>query len=186
MQRSSRDRSANLTPEDWCQEGLTLLAESGHAALRISAIADRLGVTYGSFYSHFRSADDYYSAFLEFWFRELLVPFARRHLAAPQPSMVDLLDDVEKSGSSAQEAAIRQWAKSYQPAANIVRKADRYRMRAMAQMLRKTGLPAEAARRRGEIMLVSYIGALDHPDLQRRELVTQALAQMIDDLGARA
>ena len=62
MAKSSTDfvggDKASLTPADWEQEALAMIAEKGIAALRIEPLARRLGITKGSFYWHFPGRDE--------------------------------------------------------------------------------------------------------------------------------
>jgi AcrR family transcriptional regulator len=56
-----------LSPEDWAQAALDLIAEQGVAALAVETLARRLGVTKGSFYWHFPSRDALLTLALERW-----------------------------------------------------------------------------------------------------------------------
>ncbi len=174
----------SLTRQDWCQAGLAALTADGEKGLTVSRIAKQLGVTYGSFYHHFRDSEDFHVAVLDHWHREILVPLARRNLAKQPASMEVLVQDVEGSGCSPVEIALRQWAQHYAPAAAAVRRADRYRMRVMAQMLRKRGVPPAEARSQGELMLLAYLGGLQHPDARSRASAMRKLVKMIDEMAA--
>jgi AcrR family transcriptional regulator len=87
-----------LTASDWAEAALQLIAEKGLAALTISALAARLGVTKGSFYWHFPGRDALLAAALGRWERSVsdiirsldAIPDPRRRLelildAASQP-----------------------------------------------------------------------------------------------------
>ena len=141
-----KSSSHTLARKDWCKAGLAALTADGEKGLTISRLAERLGVTYGSFYHHFENSEEFHAAVLKHWFQELLVPLARRNLAASRPSMEAVVRDVESSGYSPVEIAVRRWARDYAPAATAVRRADRYRMRVMGQMLQKRGVPPAEAR----------------------------------------
>ena len=56
-----------LTISDWAEAALQLMAEKGLRALTVSALADRLGVTKGSFYWHFQGRSELLAAALERW-----------------------------------------------------------------------------------------------------------------------
>ena len=56
-----------LTASDWAEAALHLIAEKGLAALTVSALASRLGVTKGSFYWHFHGRSDLLVAALARW-----------------------------------------------------------------------------------------------------------------------
>lgn len=56
-----------LRREDWIEAALETIALGGLGAVRVEPLAARLGVTKGSFYSHFSSRDELIGAALESW-----------------------------------------------------------------------------------------------------------------------
>ena len=64
--RSGSDR-ATLTPADWEQAALELIAEKGVSGLGVEPLARRLGITKGSFYWHFPGRDELLGKALERW-----------------------------------------------------------------------------------------------------------------------
>ncbi len=56
-----------LTATDWAEAALQLIAEAGLGALRVEALAARLGVTKGSFYWHFKGRSELLAAALGRW-----------------------------------------------------------------------------------------------------------------------
>jgi AcrR family transcriptional regulator len=56
-----------LTAADWAEAALQLIAEKGLGSLTVSALADRLGVTKGSFYWHFKGRAALLAAALAQW-----------------------------------------------------------------------------------------------------------------------
>ncbi len=64
--RTGQER-ATLTPADWEQAALELIAEKGVSSLGVEPLARRLGITKGSFYWHFPGRDDLLQRALERW-----------------------------------------------------------------------------------------------------------------------
>jgi AcrR family transcriptional regulator len=56
-----------LTAADWAEAALQLIAEKGLGRLTVEALADRLGVTKGSFYWHFKGRAGLLAAALAQW-----------------------------------------------------------------------------------------------------------------------
>ena len=56
-----------LGRKDWIDAAITMLAEDNVEALRVDTLAEKLGVTKGSFYWHFKGRDDLLSAVLDEW-----------------------------------------------------------------------------------------------------------------------
>ena len=63
----TRRGTPTLTAADWAEAALQLIAEKGLNALTVNALAERLGVTKGSFYWHFDSRSDLLAAALKQW-----------------------------------------------------------------------------------------------------------------------
>ena len=171
--------TCRLSSKDWCEVGLDRLTQGGADALTIGRIASHLNVTYGSFYSHFDSADTYFRAVLEHWYSCNLKPFARQFLGTPTSTMKGLVEAVSEAGFDEVETAIRRWADTYGPAACTVRQADRYRVRVLTQLLESNGLETPMARAQGQLMLTAYIGSLTLAPADRAETL-EALTQLID------
>ena len=64
-------KKTRLSREDWLQETLKVLQQRGVESVKIVVIAERMGVTSGSFYWHFKNLRDLLDCLLEFWEREL-------------------------------------------------------------------------------------------------------------------
>jgi AcrR family transcriptional regulator len=58
-----------LSRDDWIRAALDAIARGGLAAVAVEPIAAQLGVTKGSFYSHFSTRDELIAAALESWER---------------------------------------------------------------------------------------------------------------------
>ena len=61
------DREKRLTREDWVLAALQVLLKEGIEAVQITALAQALNVTRGSFYWHFKSRQRLLDAILEEW-----------------------------------------------------------------------------------------------------------------------
>src|SRR5688572_18482898 len=56
-----------LGRKDWIDAAITMLAEDNVEALRVDTLAEKLGVTKGSFYWHFKGREDLLWAVVEAW-----------------------------------------------------------------------------------------------------------------------
>ena len=63
----TRRGTPTLTAADWAEAALQLIAEKGLSALTVNTLAERLGVTKGSFYWHFGSRSELLAAALQQW-----------------------------------------------------------------------------------------------------------------------
>jgi AcrR family transcriptional regulator len=128
------------TPRDrWIQEGLRALAAGGPDAVRVEALAKKLGVTKGGFYGFFADRDALLEAMLDAWERE---------------STDDVIERVEREGGDPKtkihragvltfssdrllpiDLAIRDWARRDESVAERLRRVDNRRMALLREMI---------------------------------------------------
>ena len=131
---------ATRTPRDrWIEEGLRALAAGGPDAVRVEALAKRLGVTKGGFYGFFADRDELLRAMLDAWERE---------------STDEVLERVEREGGDPKtkirragvltfssdrllpiDLAIRDWARRDETVAERLRRVDNRRMTLLREMI---------------------------------------------------
>ena len=94
-----------LSAQDWLDQGLKVLAESGFTALKAEPMAKAMGVSRGSFYWHFADIGAYHAAILKHW-REISVEAIIRDVEATSPEQDALpLQPRERAGK-----ALGEWA----------------------------------------------------------------------------
>src|SRR5829696_5679004 len=59
--------SDRLTKSEWLRHGLRMLASEGSGALKVGRMSEKLSVSRGSFYWHFRDIEDFRCQLLERW-----------------------------------------------------------------------------------------------------------------------
>lgn len=131
--------AARTPREKWIEEGLRALADGGPDAVRIEALAKRLGVTKGGFYGYFADRDALLEAMLDTWERE---------------STDEVIDQVEREGGDPKtkiqragiltfsddrllpiDLAVRDWARRDQAVAERLRRVDDRRMALLREMI---------------------------------------------------
>jgi AcrR family transcriptional regulator len=171
-----------LSAQDWLDQGLRTLAESGFTALKAEPLAKAMGVSRGSFYWHFADIGVYHAAILTHW----------REVAAEQ--VIADLDAVSKdrdalalllrrafSSAPALEKAVRTWATVDPVARAAVQAIDQRRLGYIETLLRQAGLSADVARARAQILYWAFVGfaASDKPlPPARRTAVLEELLRM--------
>ncbi|GAC67704.1 TetR/AcrR family transcriptional regulator [Gordonia soli] len=124
-------RNARTPRDRWVDEALSALAEGGPDAVRIEALARRLGVTKGGFYGYFDDRGALLDAALDRWERD---------------SVDDVLAAIERTGGDLREQAVlagqltfaddllpvdlavREWARRDDEVARRLRHVDERRM----------------------------------------------------------
>jgi AcrR family transcriptional regulator len=174
---------ATRTPRDrWIEEGLQALAAGGPDAVRVEALATKLGVTKGGFYGYFADRDALLEAMLDTWERE---------------STDEVIDRVEREGGDPRtkiqragvltfssdrllpiDLAIRDWARRDEAVAERLRRVDNRRMALLREMIGTICLDADEVEARSLLAFCLAIGehflAADHRDRTRAQVLSRA------------
>ncbi|MFG1708619.1 TetR/AcrR family transcriptional regulator [Nonomuraea sp. M3C6] len=174
---------ATRTPRDkWIEEGLRALAAGGLDAVRVEALAKKLGVTKGGFYGSFADRDALLEAMLDAWERE---------------SIDEVIDRVEREGGDPRtkiqragvltfssdrllpiDLAIRDWARRDEAVAERLRRVDNRRMALLRQMIGTFCSDADEVEARSLLAFCVAIGehflAADHGDRTRAQVLVRA------------
>lgn len=179
-------RSVNAR-ERWLREGLVVLAELGAPSLRIDRLAERLGMTKGSFYHHFDGLSGYR--------RELLSHFEEqstlRYIANVEA--VDGLDPraklerlmnlvlVDAKRDEQLEVALRAWALQDDEVREAQRRTDAIRIDYLGDLCTQAGCTKRQAIDMARMLYLVLIGAghivppLEPAELRRLWVLTLRL-----------
>jgi AcrR family transcriptional regulator len=168
-----------LSAQDWILQGLKTLAKSGFTALKAEPLAKAMGVSRGSFYWHFADISAFHAAILKQW-REIAAEqiIAGVEAAAGRENPLEVLLRRVFGARLALENAVRTWA-SVDPAARAaVQAIDRRRLSYIEGLMTKSGLSADTARARAQILYWAFLGfALSDQPLPKAQQ-----AAMLDEM----
>lgn len=174
---------ATRTPRDrWIEEGLQALSAGGPDAVRVEALAKKLGVTKGGFYGSFADRDALLEAMLDAWERE---------------STDEVIDHVEREGGDPKtkiqragvltfssdrllpiDLAIRDWARRDEAVAERLRRVDNRRMALLREMIGTFCSDADEVEARSLLAFCVAIGehflAADHGGRTRAQVLVRA------------
>ena len=129
------DVRAEVTSESWIAAGFNELARTGVEGVRVEVLAKNLGVTKGRFYRRCRDRAALLEAMLQSWSSGRIAAIekhasldgatARERLRA----LIELYSGRMNTEGMSIELAIRQWARSDDPAANAVASVDAARLK---------------------------------------------------------
>ena len=168
-----------LSAKDWLDQGLRALARSGFTALKAEPLAKTMGVSRGSFYWHFADIGAYHAAILKHW-REVAAEqiIANLEAASGDDNPVQLLLRRAFGTKPALENAVRTWATVDPAARSAVQAIDRRRLGYVEKLLSASGLPADVARPRAQILYWAFLGFA----LSDRPLPQARQAEVVDEL----
>lgn len=180
---------AARTPRDrWVEEGLRALADGGPDAVRVEALAKRLGVTKGGFYGYFADRDALLRAMLDAWERE---------------STDEVIDRVEREGGDPKtkiqragmltfsddrllplDLAVRDWARRDEAVAERLRRVDNRRMALLREMIGTFCSDPDEVEARSLLAFCVAIAhrslAIDHEGRTRAEVLAHAADLILD------
>jgi AcrR family transcriptional regulator len=178
-------KKRRLSQLDWVKGGLDALVEGGIEAVRIDTLAEKLGVTKGSFYHHFESRDDLLDAMASDWGDNELEAVAEEVSALPgDPKMrMQLVVGIyERRDLARYDRAMRAWAHSDLRAEKAVRKASDLLERLFLQLFDEMGFDDRQSKLRARIVMLCGIGAMFALELPRREDDAQDMREQFFEL----
>jgi AcrR family transcriptional regulator len=148
-----------LSAKDWLDQGLKTLARDGFTALKAEPLAKAMGVSRGSFYWHFADIGAFHAAILKQW-REVAAEqiIANVEAASNHENPLTLLLRRVFGERLALENAVRTWASVDAAARAAVQAIDQRRLGYVESLLRQSGLPAEKAQARAQILYWAFLG----------------------------
>jgi AcrR family transcriptional regulator len=151
--------SDQLSAKDWVDQGLKALASSGFTALKAEPLAKALRVSRGSFYWHFADIAAFHAAILARWHdvaAEQII--ANVEAASKDEDPLALLLRRVFGERLTLERAVRTWASVDSAARAAVQAIDRRRLNYVEGLLAQSGLSAELARARAQILYWAFLG----------------------------
>ena len=131
-----------LSRSDWLQVALELLHAEGINAVTVDALAERLGITRGSFYHHFKDRRDLSQEMLDFWKLKWTVEL-RDDVAAlgldGLQSLIALGNLIKHRNAADYDVAVRAWAVHDLTAKQLVAEADKVRLDFIRSQFEKMG-----------------------------------------------
>ncbi len=187
---AAKQKSAEppLGRKDWIDAAIVMLAEDNVEALRVDNLAERLGVTKGSFYWHFKGREDLLSAVVEAW-RDLMTSETRTLIMDTTGTPWERLERLIRVSMSRRpnvpggpfELTLRDLARRDAKVAAIMREVDRERTNFLRQLYREAGLSETDAANYAELHIAFVIGTRmtlninDRDEAERRRGVARAL-----------
>ncbi|MEZ5535535.1 MAG: TetR/AcrR family transcriptional regulator [Thiolinea sp.] len=163
------EQNIRLTREDWINAALAIFTEKGIDAVRIEPLAQRLRVTKGSFYWHFKNREALHQAIIDHW-QQLCVQ-ALTDCFSEDDDIIDVVLNIllmwmrDEPFSPQLDAAMRDWARRSEYVRSVVKQADQTRTDAIAGAFERAGYEPESALIRARTLYFLQIGYYE-ADLQ--------------------
>ncbi|MDH3713412.1 MAG: TetR/AcrR family transcriptional regulator [Gammaproteobacteria bacterium] len=151
-----------LQPYDWINAALNLLISQGVHAVRITLLAESLGVSRGSFYWHFRGRDALLDVLIDYW--------RDKNTAAVVAAMNEarvLADGILNLFAvwihfelfdPKLDSAMRDWGRQSRKVRRAVEAADEERLSAIAALFERNGFSRKLATVRARVLYFTQVG----------------------------
>jgi AcrR family transcriptional regulator len=156
-------RTPKNTVQDWIEAAERTLVAEGIASLKVDRLANRLGVTRGGFYHHFKDRSEFFKQIIQHW--EETCRFLPKDPPPAEPAeAVQWLDRVivrliESDGYDPRlDLAVRDWARADKRVEWAVERADRERLETLQKFFEIIGYDSEHASIRARIFYYHQIG----------------------------
>jgi AcrR family transcriptional regulator len=151
---------AALTKERYFEAALDIIASDGFEALTITKLCERLDVTIGSFYHHFKGSKAFLQAFYEYWETAHAYQLIEQVQLEDDPAVrFALLKKLSAGLPHAAEAAIRARSRTHPDAAAAQRRVDEARVEVVFETLRRLGVPSRRAKTLAVMAVAVLVGA---------------------------
>lgn len=156
------EQTARLSREDWVNAALAIFAAEGIDAVRVEPLAQRLKVTKGSFYWHFKNRRELHEAIIEHWQQRCVL--ALTHCFSSEDDLIEVVLNIllmwmrDEPFSPQLDAAMRDWARRSEPVRAVVKQADKTRTEAIAGAFENSGYTPESALIRARTLYFLQIG----------------------------
>ncbi|MDX1452911.1 MAG: TetR/AcrR family transcriptional regulator [Oleiphilaceae bacterium] len=185
MRQKSRNK---LSPQAWIDEALKELSNHAYAGLSVVKLAERLGVTRGSFYHHFNSLNDLIDAMIAQWEEQVIDKgFKEAYERAGSPTEeVRLVIEFIARLTDKQDLMFRQWAAHNEHVRAHMARLDKRRLGMMTEMFERLAGDKKRGQAYAKIAFYGYIGCLNSyprpsPDRQK-ELALEILELFQHDI----
>ncbi|MBO6541637.1 MAG: TetR/AcrR family transcriptional regulator [Alphaproteobacteria bacterium] len=152
-----------LLKKDWLHAGQDILRAEGVDGISLKSLTDRLGVTKGSFYHHFKCLDDYLTDLANYFSGDhlaLIFDQAREEAKGdPVAELESIRRIIEADDGYRLMSAMRMWAKSNEVAAKSIEKLDDVARKNLVRIFRDMGFAPQDAKVRA--FMVHALGVTD-------------------------
>lgn len=155
--------------ELWLRTALETVAHTNSDKISIDALANKLNVTKGSFYHHFKSRQDLVDQIIEYWvqrFNAYVIETVSAIEGSGEEKLLALMKLVNQEGLNLYDTTLRAWAAKDSKIAAKILEVDLDRYKLLKSLFSEMGFEGEELEIRTRIWLIFASGqaAVNFPD----------------------
>ena len=175
--------------EAWVEAALEALASGGPEAIRVEALAARLGVSKGGFYWHFEDRAALIEEMLDRWERRVVGDVIAQIESEPEEPRAKLRHLFEMAAASPDllpvELALRDWSRRNEAVAARLARVDNRRMEYMRSLFGSICADEGDAEARSILAFSLFIGSsfilAEHPGRSRFQVLQLAIDRLLSE-----
>ncbi len=161
--KPGRKGNIKVTREGWLNCARVALIEDGIDGVKVDRLAQRVKVTRGGFYHHFKNHQQVLDELLVMWKNQNRFTPAKVDASTPlaaNEALDRITDDlVHENGFDPQfDMAVREWARISQPVADVVHRVDEERVDTLTRIFAGIGYDSKEALIRARVFYWHQIG----------------------------
>ncbi|MEJ7832518.1 MAG: TetR/AcrR family transcriptional regulator [Nocardioides sp.] len=179
---------ARTPRSDWIYAALHALAEGGPDAIRVEALASRLGVSKGGFYWFFADRKALLQEMLDTWETaavEEVIARVESNPADPRAKLEQLFEMASSPEGLAVELAVRDWARRNAGVAERLHGVDNRRMAYLRSLFGPLCADADDVEARSMLAYSLFIGSAfvtaEHDGRSRSQVLRLSLRRLLDE-----
>ncbi|NNE20438.1 MAG: TetR/AcrR family transcriptional regulator [Myxococcales bacterium] len=136
---------------------MELLRTRGVGGVRVLTLAQKLGVSRGSFYWHFEDRQDLLSSMLEWWegqMTDTVIELDRAGRASPRKRLMTIAERILEADLNRYDASVRSWALDDRNVKKALRRVIRKRVDYVSNLFEQAGFTPAEARTKGDLLAV--------------------------------
>ena len=152
------EKKSRLTREAWLQKALDVLAEDPEH-LRIDELAERLGVSKGSFYWHFDNRSDFIHAMAEFWrdvYTAAIADQVSEYGGSAEERLRAIMRQILDNKVAQYDLAVRAWSRHEPSIRPVIREVDEIRTKTVRGFFLEMGFDEEEANMRSRLFILCH------------------------------
>lgn len=177
--------SHRLDRSDWVSAGIDVLCSAGVGAVRVEALAKKLGISKGSFYWHFKDREDLLEAILDEWqARQSDWSANEQAMRSPVERWTKLFGIFAVPDYAMLELAVSAWARQEEKVARRLAEAERKRIAYLSSIFREIGFTHAQASEWANAAFLLYLGWMDRAtrvtgDKQSEATLSELLSRFV-------
>ena len=176
----AKNTQPRLSREDWLEESLKILAKEGNRLITVEVLCERLGVSRGSFYWHFKDRGDFLVAVIEHWEQQSTLAIRDKVFSlqvSPEERLLKLLEMITTYKHSGFEMPMRRWAMEEPRTLKVLQRIDRTRYEGVRSLFEEMGFTGDDLEMRTQTCVV-YHNFMDGLSIDLNKDKAAALRQL--------